>query len=84
MIDRWISIRFVFSVFHDSMFVIEIIIDGIEKRIQSWLLTVRVCVSRFSKTGNKKTCLATLLQNALNSDVARFTTHVKPVLQQIR
>ena len=28
--------------------------------------------------GNKKrsTCFATLLQNVLNSDVARFTTHV--------
>ena len=25
-----------------------------------------------------------LLQNQLNSDVARFTTHIKPVLQQIR
>ena len=39
-----------------------------------------------SKTGNKKrtTCLATLLQNELNSDVARFTTHIKPVLQQLR
>ena len=30
------------------------------------------------------TCLETLLQNELNSDVARFTTHIKPVLQQIR
>ena len=30
------------------------------------------------------TCLATLLQNELNSDVVRFTTHIKPVLQQIR
>ena len=41
---------------------------------------------RHGKTGNKKrtTCLATLLQNELNSDVARFTTHIKPVLQQIR
>ena len=41
---------------------------------------------RFGKTGNKKraTCFATLLQNELNSDVARFTTHIKPVLQQIR
>ena len=29
-------------------------------------------------------CLATLLQNELNSDVARFTTQIKPVLQQIR
>ena len=26
----------------------------------------------------------TLLQNELNSDVAHFTTHIKPVLQQIR
>ena len=38
------------------------------------------------KTGNKKpaTYFATLLQNALNSNVARFITHIKPVLQQIR
>ena len=47
-------------------------------------------IGPFSKvqnwTGNKKraTCFATLLQNELNSDVARFTTHIKPVLQQIR
>jgi len=36
--------------------------------------------------GNKRraTCRATLLQNELNSDVARFTTHTKPVSQQIR
>ena len=36
--------------------------------------------------GNKKraTCFATLLQNELNSNVARFTTHIKPVLQQMR
>ena len=36
--------------------------------------------------GNKRraTCRATLLQNELNSDVARFTTHIKPVSQQIR
>ena len=25
------------------------------------------------------TCFATLLENELNSDVARFTTHIKPV-----
>ena len=32
--------------------------------------------------GNKKhaTCLATLLQNELNSDVARFTNHVQTCL----
>ena len=38
------------------------------------------------KNGQQKrtTCLATLLQNKLNSDVARFTTHIKPVLRQIR
>ena len=32
---------------------------------------------KYGKTGNKKqaTCFATLLQNELNSDVARFTTH---------
>ena len=36
--------------------------------------------------GNKKraTCLATLLQNKLNSNVVCITTHVKPVLRQIR
>ena len=36
--------------------------------------------------GNKRraTCRATLLQNELNSDVARFTTHIKPLSQQIR
>ena len=36
--------------------------------------------------GNKKraTCLATLQQNELYSDVARFTTNIKLVLQQIR
>ena len=28
-------------------------------------------------------CFATLLQNGLKSDVARFTTHIKPILQQI-
>ena len=41
---------------------------------------------RFGKTGNKKsaTCLATLLQNELYGDVAQFSTHIKPVLQQIR
>ena len=39
---------------------------------------------RYVKTGNKKHCFATLMQNELNSDVARFTTHIKPVLQQIR
>ena len=36
--------------------------------------------------GNKKrtTCLATLQQNELYSDVARFTTNIKLVLHQIR
>ena len=42
--------------------------------------------SRYGKRRNKKraTCFATFLQNELNSDVARYTTHIKPVLQQIR
>ena len=33
----------------------------------------------YSKKGNHKsaTCFATMLQNELNSDVARFTTHNK-------
>ena len=43
-------------------------------------------MKRYRKMGDRKraTCLATLLQNKLNSDVTRFTTHIKPVLQQIR
>ena len=32
----------------------------------------------------RATYLATLLYNKLNSDIARFATHIKPVLQQIR
>ena len=41
---------------------------------------------RYGKAGNKKsaTCFATLLHSELNSDVARFTTNIKPLLQQIR
>jgi len=41
---------------------------------------------RYGKTGNKKrvTCPTTLLKNELNSDFSRFTTQIKPVLQQIR
>ena len=41
---------------------------------------------RYGKTGNKKhaTCFAKLQQNELQSDVTRFTTQIKPVLQQIR
>ena len=30
------------------------------------------------------TCLATLLQNELNTDVARLSTHIKPVQQETR
>ena len=38
------------------------------------------------KNGNKKraTCFATLLQNELNNDVALYTTHIKPVVKQIK
>ena len=41
---------------------------------------------RYWKKGNKKraTCFETLLQNVRKSDVARFTTLIKPILQQIR
>ena len=50
---------------------------------------LRACASerlRSGKMGNKKhaTCFAILLQNKLKSNVVRFTTHIKPVLQQIR
>ena len=40
---------------------------------------------RYGKMGNKRraTCRAKLLQNELNSDVARFTTHIKPVTHEI-
>ena len=37
-----------------------------------------------SGTEKRATCFATLLQNELNSDVARFATHSKPFFQQIR
>ena len=44
---------------------------------------------RATKKKNKQkqkraTCLTTLLQNELISDVARFAAHIKPVLNQIR
>ena len=44
-----------------------------------WLLKVR-------KNGQQKTCslFCNIAANELNSVVARFTTHIKPVLQQIR
>ena len=45
------------------------------------------CVKlKLRENGRQKhaTYHATRLQNELNSDVARFTTHIKPVLQQIR
>ena len=47
---------------------------------------VHLAILRYRKTGNKKraTCPATLLQNELNRDVERFTTPIKPVLQQNR
>ena len=42
--------------------------------------------SKVRKNGQQKTCnlFATLLQNELNSNIARFTTHIKTVFQQIR
>ena len=36
------------------------------------------------RNSKRATCFATLRQNELNNDVARFTTRIKPVLQQIR
>ena len=38
------------------------------------------------KNGQQKSCNLSckLLQKELNNDVARFTTHIKPVLKQIR
>ena len=46
--------------------------------------TVYYAVKNVSKGMVKQeTYLATLLQNKLTTDAARFTTHIKPVLQQI-
>ena len=38
------------------------------------------------KNGQQKraTCFSTLLQDELNNDVACYTTHIKPVLQQMK
>ena len=47
---------------------------------------LKVRLNGQQKTGNKKraTCHATLLQNELNSDVARFSTHIiKSVLTRV-
>ena len=60
--------------------------------LQLYLVTMETFVFQRSwispwRCGNKirATCLATQLQqNKLNSDVSRFTNHIKPVLQQIR
>ena len=49
----------------------------LDKPIEVMCLHVKV-----RKNGQHATCLATLLQNVLNSDAARFATHVKPVLQE--
>ena len=40
----------------------------------------------YGKTNNKQhaPCLAALVQNELNSDIANFTIYIKPVLQKIR
>ena len=46
----------------------------------------QVSLLRYGKTGNKKreTCFAASLENELmNNDVGRYTTHIKPVWQQI-
>ena len=47
------------------------------------IYTVYMQWLRYGKTGKKKraTCLAILLQNKLNSDVVRFTTHVQTCSQ---
>ena len=55
-------------------------------KILSWWHISYSCRLRYETTRNKKrvSCFATLLQNELKSDVARFITHIKPFLQQIR
>ena len=54
--------------------------------IKKKILIRKFYALKYGKTDNNKraTCFATLLQNELKSSVARYTTHVKPVLQQIR
>ena len=55
------------------------------KEIQGKFSLVRVKIRENGQQIKKRaTCLATLPQNELNNDVARFTTHLKPVLKQIR
>ena len=43
-------------------------------------------IEKVRKNGQQKTCnlSCNIAQNKLNSYVARFTIHIKPVLQQIR
>ena len=60
---------------------------GREPEIEPTRHEFRTSNLRCVKTGDKKHpkyCLAALLQNELTSSVVRFTTHIKPVLQQIR
>ena len=50
-----------------------------EQFVRFWKVSSLLFYKMYGKTGNKKlaTCFATLLQNELNSDVARKTTHEK-------
>ena len=59
------------------------------KRVSNYDCRINVTKStwlKVRKNGQQKsaTCLATLLHSELNSNVARFITNIKPLLQQIR
>ena len=54
----------------------------LSRRLMSGQETLKVRKTRQQK--KHSTCHATLLQNELYSNVARFTTNMNPVLQQIR
>ena len=51
--------------------------------VSLWL-TWRARPSRDGQKGNKKHLSCNIAAKRVESDVARFTTHIKPVLQQIR
>ena len=55
-----------------------------DNNVWSLVMSLQLKVYKNGHQKKRATCLATLLQNKVNSDVPRSTTHIKPVLQQIR
>ena len=50
----------------------------------TWNLTFSRLGTEKRATKNVQLVLQQVLQNELNNDAARYTTHIRPVLQQIR